>query len=262
MLAEMPPPGGRKSCMTNPIHHNSQPEQRPHVFDCSGRTVEVGSEVYNSRCSEGNLKDYVRDNGKFARPKITQAKPLLALTIVMPIFGSGAQFVPALSTILRQDFSGLPDGITNVEMVFYINEPNNAHHDRVAANRLTLEILNFIFEISDSNPGRQDSERAEFLELRETLKPRSVILFERLGAGLGELYRNVVASFMVRLSDAVAAQNHGEKSARLTYIDHLERTTVLMFIDDDILLQNRDAMLSAYNHIQDSGGVALGNVAN
>lgn len=203
----------------------------------------------------------MRDNGKFARLKIAQQSPLLALNIVMPIFGSGAQFVTALSTILRQDFSGLSNGVSNVEIVFYVNEPYNAHHDRVAANLLTLEILNFIFEISDSNPGRQDAERAEFLELREMLKPRSVILFEKLEAGLGELYRNVVSSFMVRLSDAVAAQNLGEKSARLGLIDHLERTTVLMFIDDDIHLQNRDVLLSAYNHIQDSGGVALGNVA-
>ena len=65
---------------------------------------------------------------------------------------------------------------------------------------------------------------------------------------------------MVRLSDAVAAQKMGEKIARLAFIDRLERTTVLMFIDDDIYLQNRDSMLSAYNHIQEKNGVALGNV--
>jgi len=221
----------------------------------------VGSEVYNTRCAQGNLEDYVRDNGKFVRLNITQPRPLLALNIVMPIFGSGAQFVTSLSTILRQDFSGLLNGISNVEIVFYVNEPYDAHHDRVAANRLTLEILNYIYKLSEHNPGRQDEERAVFLELREMLKPRYIILFERLEEGLGELYRNVVASFMMRLSDAVAARNHGEKSARLDFIDHLERTTVLVFIDDDILLRNRDAMLSAYNHIQNNGGVALGNVA-
>lgn len=246
--------------MTVNINDNSLPEERRQVFDCSGRKVVVGNEVYNTRCSEGNLDDYVRDNGKFSRPGITQPRLLLALNIVMPIFGSGAQFVTGLSTILRQDFSGLPHGVSDVEIVFYINEPYNAHQDRVAANRLTLDILNFIFQTSERNPGRHDGERAEFLELREMLKPRSVILLEKLEAGLGELYRNVVASFMVRLSDAVAAQHIGEKSARLGFIDRLERTTVLMFIDDDIHLQNRDSMLSAYNHIQEKNGVALGNV--
>jgi hypothetical protein len=105
-----------------------------------------------------------------------------------------------------------------------------------------------------------DGERAEFLELREMLKPRAVILFEKLAAGLGELYRNVVASYLVRLSAVVAAQKMGGKSARIAVIDRLERTTVLMFIDDDIHLQRRDAMVSAYDHIQARHGVALGNV--
>jgi len=150
--------------------------------------------------------------------------------------------------------------VSDVEIVFYINEPCHAHQDKVAANRLTLDILNFIFEISERHPGRHDAERAQFLELREMLKPRAVILLEELEAGLGELYRNVVASFMVRLSAAVAALNIAEKSARLGFIDRLERTTVLMFIDDDIHLQNRDSLLSACNHIQEKNGVALGNV--
>ena len=246
--------------MTNHLNDHSLPEERRHVFDCSGRKVAVDNEGYNTRCSEGNLEDYVRANGKYARPGITQPKLLLALNIVMPIFGSGAQFVTGLSTILRQDFSGFPHGVNDVEIVFYINEPYHAHPDRVAANRLTLDILNFIFKTSERNPGRHDQERAEFLELREMLKPSSVILLEKLEAGLGELYRNVVASFMVRLSDAVAAQNLSEKSARLGFIDRLERTTVLMFIDDDIHLQNRDSLWSAYHHIQAKNGVALGNV--
>lgn len=246
--------------MTVNINDHLRPEETRLVSDCSGRKVAVGNEVYKARCSEGNLEDYVRDNGKFARPEMTQPRLLLPLNIVMPIFGSGAHFVTALSTILRQEFSGLPHGVSDVEIVFYINEPYNAHPDRVAANRLTLDILHFIFKTSERNPGGQDGERAELLELREMLKPRSVILLDKLEAGLGELYRNVVASFMVSLSDTVAAQHIGEKSARLDCIDRLERSTVLMFIDDDIQLQQRDSMVSAYHHIQAKHGVALGNV--
>lgn len=246
--------------MTNRINDQSPPEEKRHVFDCSGRKVAVGNEVYKARCTEGNLEDYVRDNGKFARPELAQPRLLLPLNIVMPIFGSGADFVTALSTILRQDFSGLPHGVSDVEIVFYINEPGHAHPDRVAANRLTFDILNFIFKTSEPNPGRDDGERAEFLALREMLKPRAVILLEKLAAGLGELYRNVVASFMVRLSAVVAAQKIGRKSARIAFIDRLERATVLMFIDDDIHLQQRDAMVSACHHIQAKHGVALGNV--
>lgn len=246
--------------MTNRSNDQSLPAETRHVFDCSGRQVAVGDEVYKARCAEGNLEDYVRDNGQFACPELTNPRRLSPLNIVMPLFGSGAGFVTALSTILRQDFSGLPNGMGDVEMVFYINEPGHAHPDRVAANRLTLDILNFIYKTSEPNPGRDDGERAEFLELREMLKPRAVILREILVAGLGELYRNVVASYLVRLSAVVAAQNPGGKSARIAVIDRLERTTVLMFIDDDIHLQQRDSMVSACHHVQAKNGVALGNV--
>lgn len=74
------------------------------VTDCSGCRVPVGDKLYTARCWVGNTDDYLKDNADHVIPgSLDWAEPA-PTCLMMPIYRSGAGFLPTVASLLSQNW--------------------------------------------------------------------------------------------------------------------------------------------------------------
>jgi len=237
--------------------------QKP-IYDCAGNLVVIKKgEKYKKRCAYGNLEDYAKDHREFvikdiSEPKILPQKPV-QINIIIPVYNSGAGVLPTIESVLKSEF----ENNLKIELSFIINCPEHMSDLECKKNKKTLKLLGFIFENKKCSIKEFCPKVRELKRLFEKRKSvfQVLIINKKTKNGLGEIYQKGVTSYLVKLYNYAKNQleNGQEKNNLIPVIEQIETDSVLLFLDDDILLEVQDIQ-NMYNACIQKDSIAIGQM--
>jgi hypothetical protein len=214
-------------------------------FTCDASPIKVTmGKSYTGKCAIGNLEDYLSDHKSFIVDEIANPIHLQPhkINIVIPIYDSGVRVLPAIESILKSDLD------EHLELVCFINQPENCPPTALKNNRITLKLLHYIFCVIDAIEVEHEVFEKAY-ELRKIFCDRKlfipIIINKTVQHGVGEVLQTSISSYLARIynyavrnliDDLDSDELVIEKSKM---IDKINQNTVLVFYDDDIVVENK-----------------------
>ena len=75
-----------------------------YVIDCAGNKTPIGDALFSSKCWVGNSSDYLKANDEFIITEAAQWLDIPKISILIPIYRSGAGFLKTLNAIISQNW--------------------------------------------------------------------------------------------------------------------------------------------------------------
>lgn len=223
------------------------------VVNCEGVAVACSSQGYVQFCNITNTARFLTDLGEYAHDALCTLGCPARVSIVIPSYRSNHHLGQTLVSLLDQEVS-LPG-----EIVVLINEPPDAEPAVRAANDATEAWLNNVIA---GAPGAPERFSACDRDVRAALD-RAGCRF-RLHAvrvivtgGIPAVYQTALSSFM-RRARTFSESLGNDRARRLRALDELCDRTFILFCDDDIVVQSRDALERAYYDAVVNDRVVLG----
>lgn len=206
-----------------------------YIIDCAGNRIAVGDKLFSAKCWVGNSADYLAANEQFIIPETTQWFEIPKVSILLPIYRSGDDFLPTLKSLCSQQWQNP----SQVEIILYINQP-----------------------LGEQEPlTRQSVECAQsFIEEKGDYAPTIRLIEERLKGGLAEVYQRSYSSMVSRIRASVDARNLATKDEKAAAIGSLMESTVFAIVDDDQILCDNTSFPEAVNNLTADESVIMGQV--
>lgn len=90
-----------------------------YIIDCAGNRIAVGDKLFSAKCWVGNTSDYLAANEQFIIPDTSEWLDIPKISILLPIYRSGDDFLPTLQSLCDQKWSNS----SQVEIILYVNQP-------------------------------------------------------------------------------------------------------------------------------------------
>ncbi len=205
-----------------------------YVINCAGEKVPVSGKLFENRCSMGNLEDYLAANQQYVIPETQDWLDIPRISIVMPIYNSGKDFIKHLTSLYTQEWAQ-PSA---VEIILYINQP--VGEDLEA----TLESIHAAKEIISSLANNT---------------PRVVWIYEHVTGGLPEVYQRAFTSLVQRIHTSISQRTLTPKDVMVAAIDKALSETVFAVVDDDLLFCD-SSLANALEHVEAEKAIVTGQI--
>lgn len=211
------------------------------LVNCEGKQVAAAGRGYTQFCSITNTRKFLDDLGEHTLDSLCAPTPPPRVNIVIPSYGSNDKLGETITSLLAQEVA-FP-----AKILVLINEPPDAREDIRAANDDTETWLKNVIAGKPDVPARFarcDREVRAALGARANAFALRVVRHVVKG-GIPVVYQTALSSF-IQCVRACCENLGGDRARKLRALDELCDRTLLLFCDDDIKLQHRDALDRAY----------------
>ncbi len=232
---------------------NAAPGDVAVVVNCEGKAVACSSQGYTQFCNITNTARFLGDLGDYAHDALSTLGCPARVSIVIPSYASKHQLGQTLVSLLNQEVS-FPG-----EIVVLINEPPDAEPAVRAANDATEVWLNNVNAGVHEAPERFSVCDRDVRAALDSAGCRFRIHAVRVivKGGIPVVYQTALSSLM-RRARTFSESLGNDRARRLRALDELCDRTLILFCDDDIVVQHRDALERAYYDAVVSDCVVLG----
>tara|TARA_B100000795_G_C22786772_1_gene434996 strand:- start:522 stop:1634 length:1113 start_codon:yes stop_codon:yes gene_type:complete len=208
-----------------------------YIIDCEGNKIPTGDTLFSSKCWVGNSSDYLKANDEFIITEAAQWLDIPKISILIPIYRSGAGFLKTLNAIISQNWLQ-PQ---KVEIILSINQPLGP------IDALTRESLKAAKICVKANNLQSNT-------------PKIQLVFEQLTGGLAEVYQRSFSTLVARIRNNVNARKLETKQENVAALNTLMSATVFAIIDDDQVLVDKNTLPAAVEKLQAGESVIMGQV--
>lgn len=208
-----------------------------YIIDCEGNKIITGAALFSSKCWVGNSSDYLKANDEFIITESADWLDIPKISILIPIYRSGAGFLRTLNAILSQNWLQ-PQ---KVEIILSINQPLGPID---ALTKASLKAAKISIETNNLQGNT----------------PKIQLVFEQLTGGLAEVYQRSFSTLVARIRNNVNARKLKTKQENVAALSTLMNTTVFAIIDDDQILVDKSTLPAAVAKLQAGKSVIMGQV--
>jgi hypothetical protein len=208
-----------------------------YIIDCEGNKIPKGATLFSSKCWVGNSSDYLKANDEFIITESAEWLDIPKISILIPIYRSGAGFLRTLNAIISQNWLQ-PQ---KVEIILSINQPLGP------LDALTKASLKTAKKCIEENNLKGNT-------------PKIQLVFEQLTGGLAQVYQRSFSTLVARIRNNVNARKLETKQENVAAIGTLMNATVFAIIDDDQILVNKSTLPAAVEKLQAGKSVIMGQV--
>jgi len=194
---------------------------------------------------------------EIAAPSNYPLRPL-PINVVVPIYNSGETIAGTVRSVLNSSLGDL-----RCEISFFVNELDNSPEEAIKNNDISLAVLNYIFLDGDmvDTPFKSEINELRHLYMEQRGGFQVNIVRRRLRHGLAEVYQRSISSYLKRLWNYAESisETGGEKSVPVKEIDEVETNSILLFLDDDIILK-KDTLANIYLNCVENNSLSVGRL--
>ena len=208
-----------------------------YIIDCEGNKIPKGATLFSSKCWVGNSSDYLKANDEFIITESAEWLDIPKISILIPIYRSGAGFLRTLNAIISQNWLQ-PQ---KVEIILSINQPLGPLDALTKASLKTAEKC-----IEENN--------------LKGNTPKIQLVFEQLTGGLAQVYQRSFSTLVARIQRNVNARKLENKQENIAALGALMNSTIFAIIDDDQILLDNKSLPAAVDKLKAGKSTIMGQV--